>query len=358
MQTKSTTISFKGQNIYAGIDVHLKEWKVTIMVEDRFHKTFSQNPNAETLWKYLQKNFPGANYYTAYEAGFCGFKAHRELTQLGITNIVVNPADIPTTDKDKRQKNDKRDSKKIAESLKNKTLDAIYVPSKEMEELRSLVRYRKTLVKEISRNKNRIKSFLHFNGIEIPKALDTASKYWSGKFTQWLKTLELSTPYGKMVLEETLDTSEFLRKKLLKVNRELRKVSRESVFSKKLRLLQSIPGIAMIMAMTLLTEIEDIMRFKTLDKLCAFVGLVPTTHSSGDKERIGRITHRANNFLRSNIIESAWTASRMDPSLMLSYNNLCKRMDSQEAIIRIAKKLLNRVRYVMKNEQEYEYSII
>jgi transposase len=82
MQTKSTTISFKGQNIYAGIDVHLKEWKVTIMAEDRFHKTFSQNPNAEILWKYLQKNFPGANYYSAYEAGFCGFKGRTAIPHI------------------------------------------------------------------------------------------------------------------------------------------------------------------------------------------------------------------------------------------------------------------------------------
>jgi hypothetical protein len=69
MLAKGTTIDFNGQNVYAGIDIHLKSWKVTIMLGDREHKTFSQDPNAETLRNYLRKNFPGAVYHSAYEAG-------------------------------------------------------------------------------------------------------------------------------------------------------------------------------------------------------------------------------------------------------------------------------------------------
>jgi len=202
MQAKGTTIDFNGQNVYAGIDIHLKSWKVTIMLGDREHKTFSQDPNAETLWNYLRKNFPGAVYHSAYEAGFCGFSAHRDLVGFGILNLVVNPADIPTTDKEKRQKEDKRDSRKIAKSLRNGELLGIYVPGKGMEELRGLVRYRKTLVKEISRHKCRIKSFIYFNGIKIPLEQDGISKHWSGRFTHWLREVKLSTAHGKMVLDE------------------------------------------------------------------------------------------------------------------------------------------------------------
>lgn len=358
MKTESTKIDFSGQNVYAGIDVHLKSWKVTIMVNNREHKTYSQDPSAELLGNYLRKNFPGAIYYSAYEAGFCGFSAHRELERFGIRNIVVNPADIPTTDKEKRQKEDKRDSRKIAKSLKNGELTGIYVPGKEMEELRGLIRYRKTLVKEISRHKNRIKSFLHFNGIKIPLELEGPSKHWSGRFTQWIKEVELSTIYGKMVIEDTLDTAEILRKKLLKVNRHLRQINKEGVYAAKLKLLQSIPGIGLITAITLLSEMEDILRFKNLDQLCSFVGLVPSTNSSGGKENVGPITRRSNRFLREIIIEAAWMASRLDPSLAYSYGQLCTRMESNEAIIRVAKKLLNRVRYVMKNETEYVHSVI
>jgi transposase len=358
MQTKITTINFNGQNVYAGIDIHLKSWKVTIMLEEIVHKTFSQDPCAKTLANYLKRNFPGANYHSAYEAGFCGFSAHRELEKYGISNKVVNPADIPTKDKDKKQKEDKRDSRKIAKSLKNGDLEGIYVPSKGMEEVRGLVRYRKTIVKEISRNKSRIKSYLHLNGIEIPMELDTASQHWSGKFTQWLKTIEMTTPYGSMVLQETLDTTEHLRNKLLKINRELRVINKDSEYTSKLKLIQSVPGVGLVMSITLLSELEDIMRFKNLDKLCSFIGLVPSTRSSGEKEKVGTITSRSNKTLRGSIVESAWIASRIDPSLAYTFNELCKRMKPHKAIIRIAKKLLNRIRYVIKYETEYVYSVV
>ena len=99
MGTTVTKLDYSGQNIYIGLDTHLKSWKTTIRVGDTFYKTFSQDPEAKVLSNYLGKNFPGGNYHSAYEAGFTGFKAHRELTRLGINNIVVNPADIPTTDK-------------------------------------------------------------------------------------------------------------------------------------------------------------------------------------------------------------------------------------------------------------------
>jgi len=358
MRKKVKVISFKGQNIYVGIDLHLKSWTITVMVEEVMYKSFSQNPCAKTLANYLHRNFPGGNYFSAYEAGFCGFSVHRELRDNGINNIVVNPADVPTSDKDRKQKEDRRDSKKLSRSLKNHELEAIYILSEEMEELRSLVRYRKTLVKELSRHKNRIKSFLYLKGITIPAELNTASKYWSSTFTKWLKTTETTTSYGTSVLQETIDTAEFLRIKLLKVNRQLRSINDNSNFSKQIRLLRSIPGIGLIIALTFLSELETLIRFKNLDRLSSYVGLIPSTYSSGEKEKIGNITRRSNKPLRSSVIEAAWIAIRYDPALTLKYNELRSRMEPNEAIVRIAKKLLNRIRYVLINEQEYVSSVI
>ena len=85
---------------------------------------------------------------------------------------------------------------------------------------------------------------------------------------------------------------------------------------------------------------------------------MPTTNSSSENERVGSITPRSNQYLRGMIIESAWISIRSDPALALAYSNLCKRMKPNKAIIRIAKKLLNRIRYVLKNQTEYEYAIV
>ena len=94
MPIQSNKLDFSNQNVYVGFDVHLKNWKVSIMVNDIHHKTFSQNPSPEQLVRYLSENFPGGNYISAYEAGFCGFWIHHDLEKLGVKSMVVNPADI------------------------------------------------------------------------------------------------------------------------------------------------------------------------------------------------------------------------------------------------------------------------
>lgn len=356
MKSTSEQLDFTEKKIFIGMDVHKSDWKVSIMLDEISFKTFSQNPDGEVLRNYLDRNFPNGDYYSAYEAGFCGFSVHRKLMELGIKNIVVNPADIPTTNKEKTQKEDKRDSRKIARSLRNGDLNAIYVPDKNIDELRGLVRFRKTTVKEISRNKTRIKAFLNYNGISIPKELDSASQYWSSNFTKWLKTVKLTTDYGHIVLLKTIEIVEYNRKILLSVNRELKKIiETDSNYNSMVKNLRSIQGIGFVVALTILTEIVDIKRFKSLDCLCSFIGLIPTTNSSGDKDVTGRITKRSNKPLRDVLVESAWVAIRNDSSLALAYSNLCKRMKPNKAIIRITKKLLNRIRFVLLNNKEYEY---
>ena len=348
MESKVSNLDYGGHKIFIGLDVHLTNWKATIMLEETPFKTFSLDPSAVLLRSYLEKHFPGGEYFSAYEAGFTGFSTHRSLEQNGINNIVVNPADIPTTDKERKQKEDKRDSRKIANSLRNGQLQAIYIP-----------RYRKTLVKEISRNKARVKSFLYRNGISIPLELSGASKHWSHNFTNWLKTVKLTTDYGHIVLMKTLEIVVHLRTTLLSITKDIKRIIKsDAQYTKAIADLRSIPGIGFIVAVTLLTEIEEICRFKDLDHLCSFIGLVPSTNSTGDKDRTRGITPRSNKPLREVLIESAWVAIRNDSSMALAYSSLCKRMEPNKAIIRIAKKLLNRVRYVLKNNTTYEIKTV
>ena len=110
------------------------------------------------LHKYLVNNYPGANYFSVYEAGFCGFWIHEKLTDLGITNIVVNPADVPTMSKEKLRKTDAVDCNKLARELRSGSLEGIYIPGTEVLEMRSLIRLRNLIVKDSIRAKNRIKS--------------------------------------------------------------------------------------------------------------------------------------------------------------------------------------------------------
>lgn len=350
MKTQSTQLNFDGQNIYVGFDVHLKSWRVTVMTEKLTHKTFSQPPKPEWLYNYLSSNFPGGNYYSAYEAGFCGYWIHNRLKELGINSIVVNPADIPTTHKEKVQKEDSRDSRKIARELRSGDLKPIYVPSLKTLENRCLVRTRGTLVKDLKRNKNRIKSYLHFHGIEIPAYYKNS---WSKSFVKWLDDIQLQEQSGKDSLEAIVIASKNLRSQVLQVTHQIKALSQTLTYQEQVMLLRSVPGIGLLTAMIILTELETIDRFKSFDHLCGFIGLVPSTYSSGDNDIVGNITPRGHSALRNAIIESAWVAVRVDPALTKNYYDYCKRMDPNKAIVRIAKKLLNRIKFVLKNKQNY-----
>jgi len=358
MLAQSNELDFKGQSIYSGFDAHLKSWKVTVMTEKLLHKTFSQPPEPKALYAYLVKNFPGATYYSAYEAGFCGYWIHNELLSLGINSIVVNPGDIPTTNKEKVQKEDKRDSVKIARSLRGGELKAIFVPCEKTLEDRSLLRTRHTLTRDIVRYKNRIKSFLYFHGIQFPETFNNPQSHWSKRFMSWLSSIEMKQESGKLSLTALIRESENLRQNLLVVTRQVRALSDTESYKESVGFLRSIPGIGLITAMLLLTELETFDRFGNNDHLCGLIGLIPSTDSSGENEKMGDITPRGHHILRSAIIESAWVAVRIDSSLSKSFHDYCKRMEPNQAIVRIARKLLARVRFVLKNRKPYQMSVV
>lgn len=107
MQTQRTELNFEGQNLFVGIDVHLKSWTVSILTDHLMQKTFTQPASAKVLSNYLNRNFPGGVYNSVYEAGFSGFWSHYMLKEMGINNIVTNPADVSTIQKEHLQKDDR-----------------------------------------------------------------------------------------------------------------------------------------------------------------------------------------------------------------------------------------------------------
>jgi transposase len=216
-------LDFKGQNIYVGIDVHLKSWSVAVLSEHSILKKFSQNPDAEALHKFLVTHYPGADYHSVYEAGFCGFWIHRKLRELGINHRVVNPADVPSMSKEKLRKTDVVDCGKLSRELRSVTLTGIYVPDMGILEMRSLIRLRNSMVKDTTREKNRIKSLLRFHGIDIPEAFTKHSVgNWSKRFLKWLGEVELSTEYGRKTLDLHIEQLVRLRGMLLQETRTIR----------------------------------------------------------------------------------------------------------------------------------------
>jgi transposase len=131
---ESTKLDFAGQHVFVGLDIAKKSWKVCILLGELFHRRFSMEPDPSALVRYLKRHFPGAVYHCVYEAGYCGFWVHDELEKLGVDCIVVNPADVPTSDKERRVKTDRVDAGKLARHHRSGELRGIYIPGRSHQE--------------------------------------------------------------------------------------------------------------------------------------------------------------------------------------------------------------------------------
>jgi transposase len=348
--------NFEGQTIYVGMDVHKDSWNLGLHLNDIFVKNVHQKPNPQQMVDYLHKNYPGAIYKSAYEAGKFGFWIQRQLTNLGVECLVVNPADIPKSQKDSLQKTDPRDARNISLRLQSGFLRGIHIPDEQQEADRVFFRHRKKILKDLNRCKNRIKGLLAFTGIDIAEPYDNAN--WSHNFINWLKALDCKQAPRRRALDYKIRQMEFLRRELLSISNDIRKMMREQRYKTNYYLLRTIPGIGPLTAASILVEIGDVKRFTTFCHLNSFIGLLPMEHSSGQSENKMSLTVRKHRQLRSDLVESAWTAKRTDPAMALYFDQQIKRKDSKVVIIKIARKLLNRVRYVLLNQQPYEFGIV
>ena len=342
---------FSSKPLFVGIDMHKLNWQVAVLYQGVVLSNTSIHGSADKLIHHLHKLYPHALFHCVYEAGCWGFTLCRELWAAGMNCIVVNPADIPTTNKDTRAKTDQVDARKLAQHHSAGLLLPIHVPSEALQKQRSLIRFRKKLWKDLVRSKNRLKSQLCFQGISIPPQFD--NPHWSRNFLQWIREQahhdELLSDTLLLMLEQVIA----LRALMLQVEKKLRELMRSAAFKSRSELLLSIPGVGPLTAMLFLLEVGDVSRFKSFDELNRFVGFCPDSHSSGSTERQTGLSTRGHSQLRSQLVEAAWQLIRKDMAMLEDYKLLCKRMDGQHAIIRIARRLLRRMRAVLVSAKPY-----
>ena len=350
---QSNKISFKGQKIFIGIDVHAKNWEVAIAPEVGIVKRHSQKPSAKELFGFLKKNYPNGGYQAVYESGFSGFSTYYALKEVGIECMVIHAADVPTTQYEEVMKTDRVDAVKLARSLKAGQLRGNYVLERQYIDDRSVVRIRKTIQKQLGGYKARVKHMLHCHGVEYPERFAKKQTHWSRAFITWLiKDVRLMSD-TRASLDLLIRQVEVIRGTLLEATRQLRQMSQTERYKRRYDLLRTIPGIGLITAMCILTEVCDVKRFSNENQFAAYLGLIPTSHSSGEKTVHGEKTFRGNKQIGPTIIEAAWIAIVRDTGLGSQYLNYKKRMEPQEAIVRIARKLSNIIFSVLKNEKEY-----
>jgi len=340
--------------LYIGIDIHKRSWKVHCATDLFGGKSFTMPPRPEVLLEYVTKHFPDHEVTTAYEAGCCGYYAHRSFEQYGWTSLVVNPADIHRKGKERFTKTDKIDAQLISRELKDGRLESIHIPDIEREQLRSLFRRRNDLVKDFRRIKSHIKMQLLYFGVAVPDEFD--NDHWSHKFRGWIDDLSFVYPSARETLDSRMRSFRFIDQELRDVSSEIRAYCRKH-YKKDYYLLKSIPGIGGIVACAIICELGDLRRFKSIKHLAGYVGLAPGIHQSGNNQKSTGITVRAHRLMRSYFIEAAWQAIRTDP-IMQAYYRKHLGKDVKSIIIKVARKLLSRTLAVIKTETPYAIGVI
>ena len=198
--------------------------------------------------------------------------------------------------------------------------------------------------------KNNIRSLLFFNGTPIEKEYDNGN--WSIAFRNWLKTVSVDTSTNRLSLDSMLRRLDFLQQEYLLVVKQLLNYV-QIYHQENYKLLKSVPGIGKVVSIALLSEIGDINRFKRVDDLCSYIGLVPNIYQSGDTIKVQGLTQRCQSILRSYIIECAWIAVRKDPELIEYYKRHVGKKANGKIIVKVARKLLVRIYYTLKFQRPY-----
>jgi transposase len=343
-------------DLFAGLDVDKKNIAVTFRDHQTWIKSFRipYTESAEHLLNYTRKHFPDQKVAFAYEAGPTGYGLYDELQAQGQTCLVVAPAMVPRAP-GQRVKTNRLDSRQLCDGLRGGQLKSIHVPSTPYRQLRHLVQLRDTFVRQVTAAKCRIKALLLFEGIPFPEA--SPNSQWSRKVLQQLAGLECSAPV-RFKLHSVMAHLEFAKLQASGTQREIRRFCQQDPeLRQSIQYLTSLPGVGWIVASHVVARLGDRRLIHNVRQIAAFVGLVSTEHSTGERVDRGSITRQGDARLRNKLIQAAWRAIRRDPELREFFRRICQRhpkdRGSRKAIVAVARKLTTRIYAVLKEQRPY-----
>lgn len=322
---------------YVGLDVHKEKISVAIADEGREKPRYwGVVPHKyESVRKLVKKLGDPKSLRICYEAGPTGYKLHRFFLGLGIECDVIAPSLIPQKPGE-RIKTDKRDAVRLAQLFRAGELTSIYVPTEDDEALRDLVRAREDAKEDELRAKHRLTKFLLRHNIYPPEGI----RKWTYKYREWLSTLKFERSSSRIVFQEYFHQLQEIEQRVKRYEEEIKSQATEGVHAQKIQALQALRGVALITATSLVAEIGSFKRFANPKHLMAYVGLIPSEDSSGDRRNQGNVTKTGNRHVRRLLVESAWSY-RYQPAVK---GQLKKRQEGQSASVQaISWKAQNRL---------------
>jgi transposase len=309
---ESTTVT-------VGLDVHARSIRLAAVRADELLEECTLPYDEEQVERLLRR-WPGAR--CCYEAGPTGFGLYRHLLDHGIDCRVVAPGLVPQRPGD-RVKTDPRDARKLARLLAGGLLEPIHVPSPEVEAARDLVRAREDARLDRMRDRQRLSKFCLRHGRLLPTSA------WTVVRRKWLGEQRFEHAAEQITFDTYLHAIDLVDARIGKLEQAIRETAEQGSWRELVGRFRCLRGIDTLSALGLAAEISDFSRFRSAEEFMAFVGLVPSEHSSGEHRRQGSITKVGNSHVRRLLVEAAWHARRRPK---VGYE-LARRQRGQDALV-------------------------
>jgi len=309
--------------IFIGLDT--SKLKISVAVaegerngEVRFFGDISFEP-ASVAWLVNKLSKRGAKLHFCYEAGPTGYGLYRQIVELGHDCVVVAPSLVPKRAGD-RVKTNRRDAVSLARLHRAGELTAVWVPDEAHEAIRDLVRAREAASDALKQARQQLQSFLLHHG-----RIYTGRKPWTRAHTRWLTCQAFDHPAHHILLAEYCQAIEDAGVRLDRLTQLVVETAASWSMAPVVAAYQAMRGVAFMTAVTFVVEIGDVRRFDNPRQLMAYLSLVPSESSTGERVKRGGITKAGNTRVRRVLIEGAWTyrfPARVSPTIQARLEGL------------------------------------
>ncbi len=337
----------RGPRWYVALDIH-KHYGVVAGV-DRDGKVMLQAVRVEhaDLAGWLQKNLRATDQ-VVIESTTNAWHVYDRLAPLAERVVVANPIQVKQI-ANARVKTDIRDTLILARLLAANLVPDVWVPPLHVRQLRQLLSQRRQLVETHTQIVNRMHSLAHRHHLQHARG-----KRFNEKNTGWQTDRRLSK-IEQFQLELEMENRAYIEKQISRIGKEVAKMSHQKPWAEGMTYLMQLPGFGVITAMTVLAAIGEVQRFETPQHLASYSGLTPGVEQSGTKNRGKGVTKEGRKELRWALVEVAQRAVKSDPVWKTRFQEMQKRMHRNQAIVAIARLLLELVWYVLTRRQPYRH---
>jgi transposase len=283
-----------------GLDVHAKETTAVVLdavTGELRVQRISGRPEQVLVWlETVERPFQAV-----YEAGPTGYGLARRATERGLNVVVCSPGHIHRHPGD-RIKTDRRDAERLARLLLANELRLVRVPELAQEQLRDLVRAREDLRADLMRCRHRLSKFL----LRRERYYPLPGNAWIGRHRDWLVQQRFEDRASELTFADMLHAHDSMLARRAHLEQALAELAEASEWAEGIGRLRCLRGIDTLSAVGLQAEIGDFHRFAHPRQLAAFLGLVPSEDSSGERRRQGSITKAGSKHARRLLVEAAW----------------------------------------------------